>query len=83
VFAGWCVILCGMDAGSGDVVVGCKEIADRLGVSENLVATWRRRGLLPTASMTVGGRPAWWLSKIEACDHVRARMADLGELADR
>lgn len=72
-----------MDAGSGDVVVGCKEIADRLGVSENLVATWRRRGLLPVAPMTVGGRPAWWWSEIEACAHVRARMAELGELADR
>lgn len=66
------------------VVVGCKEIAERLGVTQNLVATWRKRGQLPEPAGSVGGRPAWWWHDIEAWDQAgRPAMGGVGELVDR
>jgi hypothetical protein len=40
-------------------VVGAKEIAERLGIPENTVHMWRKRGLLPNAEGVVSGMPAW------------------------
>jgi len=46
--------------------VGIVEIAERLDVVRDTVDKWRERGLLPDADYTVGGRPAWEWSTIEA-----------------
>ena len=35
------------------------EIAERLGVSKQTVARWRRRGLLPEPDFHAGDKPAW------------------------
>jgi predicted DNA-binding transcriptional regulator AlpA len=46
--------------------VGIKEIAERLGVRRTTVDQWLQRKLLPDSTWTVGGRPAWEWSEIEA-----------------
>lgn len=46
--------------------VGIIEIAERLGVKRQTVDTWRLRGLLPEPRWTVGGRPCWDWTDIEA-----------------
>lgn len=46
--------------------VGAVEIAARLGVRRSTVDQWQQRGLLPVPTWTVGGRPAWAWSTIEA-----------------
>jgi predicted DNA-binding transcriptional regulator AlpA len=44
-------------------IVGAKEIAERLGIPENTVHMWRKRGVLPDPEGTVSGMPAWrWLT---------------------
>lgn len=46
--------------------VGAKEIAARLGVRRQTVATWKQRGILPPARWTVSGEDAWdWKLDIE------------------
>ena len=47
-------------------VVGAVEIAERLGVARQTVDQWRQRGLFPDRDHTVGGRPAWDWSTVEA-----------------
>ena len=49
-----------------DTPVGLAEIAERLGVERQTVDAWRHRRLLPDPAWTVGGRPAWAWSTIEA-----------------
>lgn len=49
-----------------DTPVGLVEIAERLGVERQTVDAWRHRRLLPDPAWTVGGRPAWAWSTIEA-----------------
>lgn len=46
--------------------VGAKEIADRLAVKRGTVDMWRHRELFPDPDYTVGGRPAWEWSAVEA-----------------
>lgn len=46
--------------------VGLAEIAERLGIKRDTADHWRTRGLLPEPSWTVGGRPCWPWSVIEA-----------------
>ena len=49
-----------------DEVVGVAEIAERLGVGEETVAEWERRGLLPQPDRSVGETPAWDWHGVEA-----------------
>ncbi|MFS8523142.1 MAG: hypothetical protein FWJ87_17580 [Micromonosporaceae bacterium] len=49
-----------------DTPVGIVEIAERLGVERQTVDAWRHRRVLPDPAWTVGGRPAWAWSTIEA-----------------
>ena len=54
--------------------VGGKEIADRLGVRRETVATWKQRGVLPAARWTVSGEDAWdWTEDIEPWAHETGR----------
>jgi hypothetical protein len=47
--------------------VGGLEVADRLGVKRETVATWKQRGVLPAARWTVSGEDAWdWTEDIES-----------------
>jgi predicted DNA-binding transcriptional regulator AlpA len=47
--------------------VGETEIAERLGRPRQTVSTWRQRNTgFPEPRWTVGGRPAWDWSDIEA-----------------
>lgn len=46
--------------------VGIKEIADRLGVQRNTVDVWLNRKIMPPTRWTVGGRPCWQWTDIEA-----------------
>lgn len=46
--------------------VGLAEIAERLAVPRRNVDRWRDRGVLPEPDWTVGRRPAWDWSTIEA-----------------
>ena len=39
--------------------VGAFEVAGRLGVRRETVATWKQRGLLPPPRWTVSGQDAW------------------------
>lgn len=39
--------------------VGSSDIAERLGVAEQTVKTWKLRGVLPPPRWTVSGRPCW------------------------
>lgn len=45
--------------------VGVKDIAARLGVRDQTVATWKVRGLLPEPRWTVSGMSVWQWSDIE------------------
>jgi hypothetical protein len=58
-------------------VVGAKEIAARLGVPENTVHIWRKRGVLPKAEGTVSGMPAWNWSTITAWARARGGVTNL------
>lgn len=59
-------------------VVGLAEIAERLGVQRRTVDRWRERGVLPDPTWTVGGRPAWEWSTIEAWARATGRLPDQG-----
>lgn len=51
-----------------DLIVGRKEIADRLGVKPGTVDMWRHRlgNGFPESTFTIGGRPAWRWGLVEA-----------------
>ena len=55
--------------------VGLAEIAARLGVARATADQWRQRGVLPDAPWTVGGRPAWPWTLIEAWARDTGRLA--------
>lgn len=55
--------------------VGIVEIADRLGVKRATVDQWLQRGLLPDPRWTVGGRPAWAWSDVQAWAVETGRLA--------
>ncbi|HLT70065.1 MAG TPA: hypothetical protein VKZ72_07855 [Acidimicrobiales bacterium] len=57
-----------------DTPVGIVEIAERLGVERQTVDAWRHRGVLPDPAWTVGGRPAWAWSTIEAWARATRRL---------
>lgn len=47
--------------------VGVVEVAARMGVGRDAVNAWRNRGLgFPAPRWTVGGRPCWDWSDIQA-----------------
>jgi hypothetical protein len=55
--------------------VGGLEIAARLGVRRETVATWKQRGVLPAARWTVSGEDAWdWTEDIESWAHETGRL---------
>ena len=55
--------------------VGAFEIAGRLGVRRETVATWKQRNLLPPARWTVSGQDAWdWTLDIEPWARETGRM---------
>jgi len=58
-----------------DTPVGLVEIAERLGVERQTVDAWRHRRLLPDPAWTVGGRPAWAWSTIEAWARYTGRLS--------
>lgn len=53
--------------------VGMVEIAERLGVPQATVATWRHRGLLPAAEAIVGGRPCWAWATVQSWAEANGR----------
>jgi len=59
-------------------IVGLAEIAERLGVQRRTVDRWRERGVLPDPTWTVGGRPAWEWSTIEAWARATGRLPGPG-----
>lgn len=48
-----------------DVIVGPREIADRLGVRPNTVIQWKQRGLLPAPFAVISMVPLWHWGDIE------------------
>jgi len=48
------------DAQPRETPIGPQEITAMLDVRPGTVDTWRARGVLPPADMTVSGRPLWW-----------------------
>jgi predicted DNA-binding transcriptional regulator AlpA len=58
--------------------VGLAEIAARLGVTRQTADNWRTRGVLPEQRWTVGGRPAWAWSDIEAWAKETGRLGSDG-----
>lgn len=47
-------------------LVGATEVAALAGVSTNVVATWRRRGVLPAPAAELACGPIWQQNDIEA-----------------
>lgn len=66
-------------------LVGSLEVAARLGVSVNTLASWRRRGTdaFPPAEHVVGGRPAWKWSTVKAWATRTGRMPQPPAKGDR
>ena len=56
-------------------LVGAAEVAERLGVSRNTVASWQHRKLLPEPLGYVSGNPAWDWPVIEAWAQKTGRIA--------
>ncbi|MDQ2729107.1 MAG: hypothetical protein M3Y91_14895 [Actinomycetota bacterium] len=59
-----------------DIPVGVVEVAHRLRVTRDDVNNWRRRDQFPPPNWTVGGRPAWRWSTIDAWAQATGRLRE-------
>ena len=50
---------------TGKYVWGVHEIAEYLGVAENLVSQWKRRGKLPAPDTSTARQDLWWPETIK------------------